>query len=103
MLRFCLSGMLLLLSFGAHAQEDSTGNSACPLTCANGSVCVSGTASFADHKLPDGTTLDIHQTTSIQNYFCSCRQGWTGVACDVRWEPCSDTGDDNDTDAIHHC
>jgi hypothetical protein len=66
-------------------------------------VCVFGTASFADHKLPDGTALDIHQTTSIQNYYCSCQQGWTGVACDVRWERCSDTGDDNDIDAIHHC
>lgn len=77
---------VLLLSSSSLANGQS-GQQCGSYVCQNNSTCVNGAANFADHVLPSGGTLDVHQGDS--NYHCACPTGWTGYACDVPFESCA--------------
>ena len=78
--------ILLTLLFAGSA----SGQGACDnVECHQGAPCVSGEADFSNHSsYGDGSILEMHHVTHIQNVHCECPHGWTGVTCNRIYNSC---------------
>ena len=65
------------------------GSSECTLNCKQNAPCVHGPADFSDHPTyQDGSPLEFHGQTSVNNMHCECPHGYTGLTCDRIFATC---------------
>lgn len=65
----------------------------CPLVCSNGSVCRKGNATTS--ALTTNFPWLVSSSSSATQYFCQCRDGYTGSDCSVPYEACHDVENDS--------
>uniref|UniRef100_A0A7S2U8S7 Delta-like protein n=1 Tax=Attheya septentrionalis TaxID=420275 RepID=A0A7S2U8S7_9STRA len=76
----------------AMAAENTTATDGCTLSCHGNGVCQFGAADFTDAtpvKDGDKVDLDMHDQTSLDNMYCDCDPGFTGLHCAHAFVSCN--------------